>query len=74
MSVTSVQMPDIAAAHTDLTPTDIDYLQLLLTEWTLIADLAFADLLLWLPTRNALGFIAAAQIRPTTARTHIPED
>ena len=67
-------MPDIAAAHTDLTPTDIDYLQLLLTEWTLIADLAFADLLLWLPTRNALGFIAAAQIRPTTARTHIPED
>ncbi len=67
-------MPDIAAQRTDLTPADIDYLQLLLTDWTLIADLAFADLLLWLPTWNEAGFIAAAQIRPTTGRTHIPED
>jgi two-component sensor histidine kinase len=53
---------------------EISHLQLLLADWTLIADLAFADLILWLPTWNEAGFVAAAQIRPTTARTHIPED
>ncbi len=69
-----MQMPDIAAERTDLSPEDIERLQLLLAEWTLIADLSFADLLLWLPTWNDAGFIAAGQIRPTTSRTHIPED
>ena len=69
-----MQMPDIAATRTDLEPADIEHLQLLLTDWTLIADLSFADLILWLPTSQNAGFIAAAQIRPTTSRTHIPED
>ena len=69
-----MQMPDLAAQRTDLAPADIDYLQLLLADWTLIADLSFADLILWLPTSQDAGFIAAAQIRPTTSRTHIPED
>lgn len=67
-------MPDIARERTDLDGSDIDYLQALLADWTIIADLAFADLLLWLPTWNEGGFIAAAQLRPTTARTHIPDD
>jgi len=65
---------EIAQSRTELTESDIAHLQLLLSDWTLIADLAFADLILWLPTWNEAGFVAAAQIRPTTARTHIPED
>ena len=65
---------DIAQSRTELTEAEIGHLQLLLADWTLIADLAFADLILWLPTWNEAGFVAAAQIRPTTARTHIPED
>ena len=69
-----MQMPAIAAERTDLSPEDIEHLQLLLADWTLIADLSFADLLLWLPTFSDAGFIAAGQIRPTTSRTHIPED
>ena len=64
-------MPGIAAERTDLGTDDVAHLQLLLADWTLMADLAFADLLLWLPTWNEGGFIAAAQLRPATARTHI---
>lgn len=65
---------EIAQSRTDLSEEEIAHLQLLLADWTLISDLAFADLILWLPTWNEAGFVAAAQIRPTTARTHIPED
>jgi two-component sensor histidine kinase len=53
---------------------DIAHLQLLQSDWTLIADLSFADLVLWLPTWNEGGFVAAAQLRPSTSRTHIPDD
>lgn len=67
-------LDEIAQSRTDLGEAEISHLQLLLADWTLIADLAFADLILWLPTWNEAGFVAAAQIRPTTARTHIPED
>ena len=74
MSVTRAQMPDIARERTDLDADDIAYLQALLADWTIMADLAFADLVLWLPTWNDGGFIAAAQLRPATARTHIPDD
>jgi two-component sensor histidine kinase len=71
---TRTPLVEIAQARTDLSEEEISHLQLLLADWTLIADLAFADLILWLPTWNEAGFVAAAQIRPTTARTHIPED
>ena len=74
MPNTRTPLVDIAESRTDLSEVEISHLQLLLTDWTLIADLAFADLILWLPTWNEAGFVAAAQIRPTTARTHIPED
>lgn len=74
MNVTSTELSGIAAERTDLSPAEVEHLQLLLSDWTLIADLSFADLILWLPTWNEAGFIAAGQIRPTTARTHIPKD
>lgn len=67
-------MLEIAAQNADLSSTEIDHIQLLLSEWTLISDLGMADLLLWLPTWKEAGFIVAAQLRPTTARSHIPED
>ena len=74
MSVSGTELAAIAKQRTELTPDDISYLQLLLSDWALIADLGFADLLLWLPTWNEAGFVAAAQIRPATGRTHIPDD
>lgn len=74
VSVSSTQLGVLANERTDLTVEEIEYLQLLLQDWTLMADLAFADLVLWLPTWNVAGFIAVAQIRPSTSRTHIPDD
>lgn len=65
---------DIARQRTDLGEAAIAHLQALVTEWTLLADLGFADLVLWLPTWNDGGFIAAAQVRPTTGPTRLPDD
>lgn len=64
---------DIAQSRADLSGEDLDWLHLLLADWQLLADLSFADLLLWLPVRagagSGAGFVAAAQMRPTTGPT-----
>ena len=64
----------LLADRTDLRPRDRDHLRALVADWTLVADLAFADLVLWVPTWNQTGFTAVAQIRPTTGPTAVPED
>ena len=35
--------------HTDLDDADLSWLQLIMADWQIIADLSFADLVLWLP-------------------------
>ncbi|MET0740633.1 MAG: histidine kinase N-terminal domain-containing protein, partial [Candidatus Nanopelagicales bacterium] len=57
---------ELVGRHTDLTPDDLDHLHLLLADWQLLADLSFADLVLWVPTWNGSGYVAGAQMRPTT--------
>ncbi|WP_344202463.1 histidine kinase N-terminal domain-containing protein, partial [Pseudolysinimonas kribbensis] len=47
---------------------DVEWLHLLVADAQLIADLAFADIVLWLPTSDG-GFIAAAHSRPSSAAT-----
>lgn len=42
-------------------------------EWQLLADLSFADVLLWVDAAPS-GIVCVAQCRPTTASTVIPED
>ena len=65
---------EIASKHTELTEADLDQLRRLLTDWQLLADLGFSDLVLWLPTWNRSGYVAAAQRRPTTGPTVFTED
>ncbi|WP_340540712.1 histidine kinase N-terminal domain-containing protein [Nocardioides sp. GXZ039] len=65
---------EIVRTHTDLRPDDVAWLQLLQADWQIIADLSFADLVLWLPDRERSGFWAAAQIRPTTGPTAYVDD
>jgi two-component system, sensor histidine kinase PdtaS len=60
-------LSELAQGQADLSPADVDWLHLLLGDWQLLADLSFADLVLWLPVRD--GFLAAAQMRPTTGPT-----
>jgi two-component sensor histidine kinase len=67
-------LQDLAVSRTDLTDEDIDWLHLLLADWQLLADLSFADLLLWLPLRDRAGFVAAALMRPTTGPTAHHDD
>ena len=65
---------DVARRHTDLTDGDLERLHLLLSDWHLLADLSFSDLVLWLPTWNGSGYVAGAQVRPTTGPTVFGDD
>ncbi len=65
---------ELVRAHTDLGAEDVAWLHLLLADWQIIADLSFADLVLWLPDREGSGYWAAAQMRPTTGPTAYVDD
>ena len=70
---------DLAYSHTALTVKDRGRLSELISEWQLVSDLSFADLILWVPKRKDYqswpeGHIAIAQIRPTTAPTVFAQD
>ncbi len=53
---------------------DARWLSRLVAEWQLLADLSFADLVLWLPSAEGTELLALAQMRPTTGPTSYQED
>ena len=65
---------ELVRSHTDLDEDDVAWLQLLMADWQIIADLSFADLVLWLPDQRGNGFWAGAQMRPTTGPTAYVDD
>ncbi|MGF7123945.1 sensor histidine kinase [Rhodococcus sp. AG1013] len=78
-------LSDLLAEHTDLPGSAVDHLQQVVGEWQLLADLSFADVLLWVATErpdDQTGSVGAdpgtvvcvAQCRPTTASTAFPDD
>ncbi|MBM7805670.1 two-component sensor histidine kinase [Geodermatophilus bullaregiensis] len=54
-------------------PSQVDHARRLVADWQLLADLAFADLTLWVPLRTGAWW-CVAQVRPLTAPTSQPED
>ena len=62
------------ARRAQLAAPDIDWLHALVSDWQLLADLSFADLVLWAPRPERDGWLALAQMRPTTAPTAFPDD
>jgi two-component system, sensor histidine kinase PdtaS len=62
------------ARRAQMTAPDIEWLHALVSDWQLLADLSFADLVLWAPLLGHSGWIALAQMRPTTAPTAFPDD
>lgn len=58
----------------ELSPAAIEYLAEFLADWGLLSDLAFSDLVLWLPTWHKKGYFAVGQIRPATVASQVPED
>ena len=68
-------MSEVVSRHTDLSDDDQRWLRLLVSEWQLLADLSFSDLVLWVPDRDDPNvYWAAAQIRPTTGPTSLFDD
>jgi two-component system, sensor histidine kinase PdtaS len=67
-------MSEVIAEHTALSGEDEQWLGLLVEEWQLLADLAFSDLVLWVPEVDGNVFWAAAQVRPTTGPTALVDD
>lgn len=67
-------LQELARAHTDLDDADVAWLYRLMADWQIIADLSFADLVLWLPHRDGRGYWAGGQMRPTTGPTALTDD
>ena len=72
-------LSDLARNLTSLSGQDVEWLHSLVSDWQLLADLSFADLILWVPMRSPedardSGWVAVAQMRPTTGPTSLPDD
>lgn len=67
-------LTDLVKRHTELSFADLDWLHALVSDWQLIADLSFADLVLWVPLETDSGWVAIAQVRPTTGATALQDD
>jgi two-component system, sensor histidine kinase PdtaS len=72
-------LTDLVRNYTTLSGADLEWLHSLVSDWQLLADLSFADLILWAPLRRPegaadSGWIAIAQMRPTTGPTSFPDD
>ena len=72
-------LSELITTNSTLDSKEQEHLAELVAEWRLLADLSFADLVLWLPIRKddkswPQGYIAIAQIRPTTAATVFTND
>jgi two-component sensor histidine kinase len=61
------------ARRARLATPDVEWLHALVSDWQLLADLSFADLALWAQLPDQ-GWIALAQMRPTTGPTAFPDD
>ncbi len=60
-------MNELVRQHTALDDSDLEWLHLLVSEWQLLSDLSFADLVLWVPTRDGTRYVSVARCAPTPA-------
>jgi two-component system, sensor histidine kinase PdtaS len=59
---------DLLAEHTVLPGNAVDHLHAVVGEWQLLADLSFADYLMWVRRDDGV-LVCVAQVRPNTAPT-----
>ncbi|HEY5842720.1 MAG TPA: histidine kinase N-terminal domain-containing protein [Mycobacterium sp.] len=64
---------DLLAEHTVLPGSAVDHLHAVVGEWQLLADLSFADYLMWV-RRDDGAMVCVAQCRPNTAATVLLSD
>ncbi len=63
---------DFLRERTELAEPDVEWLRLLVSDWQLLSDLSFADLVLWVAAPE--GWLAVAHVRPTTGATVFFDD
>jgi two-component sensor histidine kinase len=61
-------LSDLVTTHGSSTEADVEWLHLLVSDCQLLADLAFADIVLWVPTQEGT-FVAVAHSRPSSSAT-----
>ena len=61
-------LAELTRQHTSLSREETAHLQHLVSEWGMLADLCFADLLLYVPAGEG-RWIVTAHVRPTTGQT-----
>jgi two-component sensor histidine kinase len=64
---------DLLAQHTVLPGNAVDHLHAVVGEWQLLADLSFADYLMWVHRDDGM-LVCVAQCRPNTAPTALVSD
>jgi two-component sensor histidine kinase len=64
---------DLLAEHTVLPGNAVDHLHAVVGEWQLLADLSFADFLMWV-RRDDDALVCVAQVRPNTSPTVLLAD
>jgi two-component sensor histidine kinase len=64
---------DLLAEHTMLPGNAVDHLHAVVGEWQLLADLSFADYLMWVRRDDGV-LVCVAQVRPNTAPTVLLAD
>ncbi len=70
-------LQDLVRQHTGLDSDRLRHLRRLVATWDLLADLSFADLLLFVPASGRSGdlrFFIGGHVRPATAQTLYRED
>lgn len=66
-------LTEVLRVATSLRPEAIEWLHLLVGDWQLVADLSFADLVLWIRADDG-SWLAAAHVRPTTGPMFFVDD
>lgn len=61
-------LSDLVLAQGRSSAEDVDWLHMLVADGQLLADLAFADIVVWVPTTSG-SFVAVAHARPSSAAT-----
>ncbi len=61
-------LSDLVLAQGRSSQADVDWLHMLVADGQLMADLAFADIVLWVPSADG-SFVAVAHARPSSAAT-----
>jgi two-component sensor histidine kinase len=62
-------LPSLISKRGKLPNASVEWLQLLVGDWQMVADLVNCDLILWVPAKDESGFFAVAHSRPSSAGT-----